>query len=112
MSSLFRAFQSFRRIFVDEGPEESPEKLLERIQQMAVDLTQLVQEVDRVREAQEKASGVITKLVTEINTVTQELTAKTAEAENTVDVNVINDLVTKLKTSTDALNAVIPAPAQ
>lgn len=112
MSSLFQKFQKFRSLFVNDNliPEDLT-YLLERIQKMAVDLTQLTQEVDRVRETQEKAAAVITNLVTEIKTVTDQLVAKTAEAENTVDVNIINEMIAKLKESTDSLSAVLPAPA-
>jgi predicted nucleic acid-binding Zn-ribbon protein len=112
MHSLFEYFQKFRDWFNgnDEPEQEDLVVLLERIQKMAVDLTQLVQEVDRVRDTQEKATALITSLVAEVKSATDQLVAKTAEAENTVDVTVINELVSKLKASTDSLTAVLPAP--
>ena len=86
MHSLFEYFQKFRDWFNgnDEPEQEDLVVLLERIQKMAVDLTQLVQEVDRVRNTQEKATALITSLVAEVKSATDQLVAKTAEAENTV----------------------------
>ena len=80
---------------------------------MAIDLSQLVAEVDRVSSTHEKAVEKITALVCDVKAVTEQLVEKTKEAENTVDVEVINSLVEKLKASTDSLSAVLePAPTE
>lgn len=110
MSSFFDTFLKFRDFMVGESKYATSD-LLERIRKMAVDLTQLIDEVDRVRSTQEKAVEKISALVTDVKTVTDQLVEKTKEAENTVDVAVINELVEKLKTSTDSLSAVLEPAA-
>jgi len=110
MSSFFEAFLKFRDIFIGENKDVVAD-LLERTQKMALDLSELVAEVDRVRSIQEKAAEKITSLVSDVKAVTDQLVEKTKEAENTVDVAVINKLVEKLKASTDSLSGVLePAP--
>jgi predicted nucleic acid-binding Zn-ribbon protein len=111
MSSFFDTFLKFRDFMVGESKYATSD-LLERIRKMAVDLTQLIDEVDRVRSTQEKAVEKINALVTDVKTVTDQLVEKTKEAENTVDVAVINELVEKLKTSTDSLSAVLEPAAE
>lgn len=111
MSSFFDTFLKFRDFMVGESKYATSD-LLERIRKMAVDLTQLIEEVDRVRSTQEKAVEKISALVTDVKTVTEQLVEKTKEAENTVDVAVINELVEKLKTSTDSLSAVLEPAAE
>lgn len=111
MSSFFDTFLKFRDFMVGESKYATSD-LLERIRKMAVDLTQLIEEVDRVRSTQEKAVEKISALVTDVKTVTDQLVEKTKEAENTVDVAVINELVEKLKTSTDSLSAVLEPAAE
>lgn len=81
----------------------------ERVSKMAVSLEALANEIDRVNATQVAAVDMITKLVQEVKTVSDELAAKTAQAENTVDPAAFEALVQKLRASTDALaTAVAP----
>jgi methyl-accepting chemotaxis protein len=108
-SSFFESFLRFRDLFIGESKDVATD-LLERINKMAIDLSQLVAEVDRVSSTHEKAVEKITALVSDVKAVTEQLVEKTKEAENTVDVEVINSLVEKLKASTDSLSAVLEPP--
>lgn len=77
----------------------------ERVSKMAVSLEALSKEIDRVATTQAAAVDKLGQLVTEIKTVSDELAVKAAEAENSVDPAAFEALVTRLRTSTDALAA-------
>jgi hypothetical protein len=81
----------------------------ERVSKMAVSLEALANEIDRVNATQVAAVEMITKLVQEVKTISDELSVKTAQAENTIDPAAYESLVQRLRASTDALaSAVAP----
>ena len=106
--SLYEMFLNARDSVVGEPPAISDYSILtKRIEQMAVDLTALIEQVNRVSDIQTKAMDTISTLFNEVQTISTTLASKTLEAENTVDINIINELVSKLKTSTDNLSTAI-----
>lgn len=109
MGSFYDVFLCFRNMFTGERTINlnDVETLLEGLNKMAVDLSKLIEEVDRVKTTQDEAISRISTLVEDVRSITEQLATKTAEAENSVDVEVINSLVEKLKLSTDNLSSVI-----
>ena len=109
MSTFYDAFIKFRNLFTSEKSiiEQDTEKILEGLNKMAADLSKLIEEVNRVDVVQQNAIRHITTLIDEVKTISDQLAVKTAEAENSVDIEVINELVNQLKTSTDNLSSVV-----
>jgi hypothetical protein len=83
--------------------------LQERVDAMAISLDALSSEVDRASTIQSDAIGLIGRLLSDVRVVTDELTIKAAAAENSVDAEQFNQLLSKLRTSTDALEAAVTA---
>lgn len=84
--------------------------ILERIEKMAIDLTSLTAEVTRVKTVQASAVTLITSLTQELERISADIASKSAE-----DAAALNDLIDKLKVSTDDLAtavATIPAKPQ
>lgn len=107
MASVFDYYLRFREMIVGESYSDSMTELKERMDQMAADLSALISEVDRVNETQKKAIDYISGLVSDVQNISTQLASKTIEAENSVDMDTINGLITKLKTSTDNLSSAI-----
>jgi ABC-type transporter Mla subunit MlaD len=100
--SLYDSFINFRNIFT--GEHDNKTFPIEEVRKMAVNLTELINQVNRVSEVQAKAAAAIDNLVSEIKTISEQLAQKTQEAENTVDIQTINELIDKLKSSTNSLS--------
>jgi hypothetical protein len=83
--------------------------LQERVDAMAISLDALSSEVDRASAVQNNAIGMIGKLLSDVKIITDELTIKAAAAENSVDAEAFNSLLSKLRSSTDALEAAVTA---
>jgi chromosome segregation ATPase len=83
--------------------------LEERINYMAVSLTDLNEAVDKATSAQAAAAAKITALVADVKKASEDLAAAVAAGhpDNTVDPAEIAAIVDKLKASTDALTAVV-----
>jgi methyl-accepting chemotaxis protein len=111
MSSFYDIFLKFRSLFTSSNGLSDIDTLIQKVSKMAADLSELIREVDRVSEVQSKAIAEIAGLVSQVQAVTEQLTLKAQEAENSVDIQVINDLVNKLKSSTDSLSGVITSKA-
>ena len=79
----------------------------ERISHMAIILTALTEQVDRVASTQAMAVEKIDKLIADMEIITEDLVKKTAAAENAVDPNELNSLVEKLRASTDSLKTAV-----
>lgn len=77
------------------------DKIDERINQMALNLDALTAEVTRAQTVQASAVTLLKSLTTELEEIATKLAAKPAEAP--VDTKPLDDLVTKLKSSTDSL---------
>lgn len=72
--------------------------ILERIEKMAIDLSTLTAEVTRVKTVQASAVTLITSLTQELERISADIASKSAE-----DATALNDLIDKLKVSTDDL---------
>lgn len=111
MASLFDIFINFREVVTGdkyESPVSSNNNTLEeRINKMAADLSALIAEVNRVSEVQSKAMDIIKSLVVDVKSIATTLEQKSIEAENSVDLALINDLISKLKNSNDALSTTL-----
>ena len=108
MSSLYEMFLGFRNVFTGEKSQNNQinygnDSLLQGIQQMAANLSSFMEEINRIMKVQEQAIARIGGLVDDVKNITQQLAEKTLESEKSVDISVINELVEKLKTSTDGL---------
>ena len=79
----------------------------ERISHMAIILTALTEQVDRVASTQAMAVEKIDKLIADMEIITADLVKKAAAAENAVDPNELNSLVEKLRYSTDSLKTAV-----
>ena len=75
--------------------------LLERIDKMAINLETLTAEVTRVQTVQASAVTLLTSLTKELEKISTDLAAKSAEGAN--DAAALNELIDKLKVSTDDL---------
>lgn len=75
----------------------------ERIQNMALNLDALAQEVARVQNVQSSAMLMLKKLTLELEDISAQLKAKSTEVANAVDETELNRLIEELKTSTGAL---------
>jgi len=101
-------FLGFRNVFTGEKSQNNQinygnDSLLQGIQQMAANLSSFMEEINRIMKVQEQAIARIGGLVDDVKNITQQLAEKTLESEKSVDISVINELVEKLKTSTDGL---------
>lgn len=108
MSSLYEMFLGFRNVFTGEKSQNNQinygnDSLLQGIQQMAANLNSFMEEINRIMKVQEQAIARIGGLLDDVKNITQQLAEKTLESEKSVDISVINELVEKLKTSTDGL---------
>lgn len=84
--------------------------ILERIEQMAINLNLLAAEVTRVQTVQASAVTLLTSLTKELESISADLAAKSAEGAN--DAAALNELIDKLKVSTDDLaTAVATVPS-
>lgn len=97
---------------------KSLDNLTERITQMAISLDNLAAEVAAVQGVQESAVKLLSQLAQELSDVSAKLVAANAAAQPPIDTSALDDMVTKLKTSTDTLAAAVaantpaaPAPA-
>lgn len=77
----------------------------ERIKKMALNLDALTMEVSRAQTVQSSAIALLQKLTSELEDISAKLASK--PAEEPVDTKPLDDLVTKLKSSTDSLSAAI-----
>lgn len=84
---------------------ESIERLNERITQMALNLDALTTEVTRAQTVQTSAIALLQKLTSELEDISAKLASK--PAEEPVDTKPLDDLVSKLKSSTDSLAAAV-----
>lgn len=71
---------------------------------MNVDLSVLTEEVSRARTVQSSAVALIQNLAKELEAVSAQLAAKAAEVPPSFDPAPLNDLISKLKDSTDTLS--------
>lgn len=85
--------------------------LIERIEKMNIDLTVLTEEVARARTVQSSAVVLIQNLAKELEAVSAQLAAKAAEVPPTFDPAPLNDLIAKLKDSTDGLSQAVASSA-
>lgn len=82
--------------------------ILERIEKMAIDLSALTAEVTRIKTVQASAVTLITSLTQELERISADIASKSAE-----DAAALNDLIDKLKVSTDDLaTAVATVPVK
>lgn len=79
----------------------------ERISYMAISLAALTEQVGRVAATQTMAVEKINKLVSDMEAISKDLAAKAAAAENAVDATELNELVERLRTSTDQLTEAV-----
>jgi len=77
--------------------------LTERIEKMTIDLTKLTDEVTRAQTVQSSAVVLIQELAKKFEEVSAQLAAKAAEVPPSFDPAPLNDLIDKLKNSTDSL---------
>lgn len=87
--------------------------LLERIEQMAINLDTLTAEVARVQTVQASAVTLLESLTKELEKISADLA--TQSASGAADTAALNDLIDKLKVSTDGLAAAVanvPPPQQ
>lgn len=75
--------------------------LVERIDRMSINLETLTAEVTRVQTVQASAVTLLTSLTKELEQISVDLAVKSTEGNN--DVAALNDLIDKLKVSTDDL---------
>lgn len=81
-------------------------KINERTIKMAMSLDKLASEIDRANAASSEAITFIEKLSFDMRTITDELAAaRDAAAANAVDATMLDELISKLKQSTDALQS-------
>lgn len=85
--------------------------LIERVEKMNIDLTVLTEEVARARTVQSSAVVLIQNLAKELEAVSAQLAAKAAEVPPTFDPAPLNDLIAKLKDSTDGLSQAVASSA-
>lgn len=81
--------------------------LTERIERMTIDLTKLTEEVTRVQTVQSSAVMLIQKLAKELEDISAQLAAKAAEIPPSFDPAPLNELIDKLKGSTDGLASAV-----
>lgn len=79
--------------------------ILERIKQMDINLDLLTAEVSRIQTVQASAVALLTSLTKELESISADLAAKSAEGAN--DAAALDDLIVKLKASTDDLAAAV-----
>lgn len=85
--------------------------ILERIEQMAINLNSLAAEITRVQTVQASAVTLLTSLTKELESISADLASKSAEGAN--DAAALNELIDKLKVSTDDLaTAVATVPSK
>ena len=75
--------------------------LVERIDRMSINLETLTAEVTRVQTVQASAVTLLTSLTKELEKISADLAVKSTEGTN--DVAALNELIDKLKVSTDDL---------
>ena len=75
--------------------------ILERIDRMSINLETLTAEVTRVQTVQASAVTLLTSLTKELEQISADLAVKSTEGTN--DVAALNELIDKLKVSTDDL---------
>lgn len=85
--------------------------LIERVEKMNIDLSVLTEEVARARTVQSSAVVLIQNLAKELEAVSAQLAAKAAEVPPTFDPAPLNDLIAKLKDSTDGLSQAVASSA-
>lgn len=85
--------------------------LIERVEKMNIDLSVLTEEVARARTVQSSAVVLIQNLAKELEAVSAQLAAKAAEVPPTFDAAPLNDLIAKLKDSTDGLSQAVASSA-
>ena len=79
----------------------------ERISEMALNLEALEKEVTRAQTVQSSAVTLLTKLTGELEVISAQLAEKANMTPPEVDTGPLNDLIDKLKTSTDTLAAAV-----
>ena len=88
--------------------EQDFNNLKSKVEEMSTNLTSLRQEVDRAVQNQSEAVDIIKRLMSDITDIQHALaTEKSAEQENTIDIDELMQLTEKLKNSTDDLAAVL-----
>jgi uncharacterized coiled-coil protein SlyX len=78
--------------------------LSERIQQMAINLDALAAEVSNVQTVQASAVALLDSLTKELEKISADLATK---SDTSADTAALNDLIHKLKVSTDSLAAAV-----
>jgi len=78
--------------------------LSERIQQMAINLDALAAEVSNVQTVQASAVALLNSLTKELEKISADLATK---SDTSADTAALNDLIDKLKISTDSLAAAV-----
>jgi hypothetical protein len=78
--------------------------LSERIQQMAINLDALAAEVSNVQTVQASAVALLDSLTKELEKISADLATK---SDTSADTAALNDLIDKLKVSTDSLAAAV-----
>ena len=82
-------------------------KLKERIDQMSLNLDALTAEVERARTVQSSAVTLLHKLAGELEVISKKLDETAAQVPPVFDTAPLNELIDKLKTSTDGLAAAV-----
>lgn len=91
--------------------QNQTDKFNQRIESMTLNLDALVKEVERVQAVHQSTQSLLKGLTDELERVSAELVAKAVEVPPVMDTTQLDELIEKIKSSTDSLAGAVAASA-
>ena len=107
MNSFFYMFMKFRELITSEKYNTHNSNIDQRIEKMILNLENLEKEVSRVSDVQKSAVVLLKNLTKELEAISIKLVNISSLPPPEIDVAPLNNLIEKLKVSTDALSVAV-----